>query len=195
MCCKYFPSRVSSCHVGARSVPVASVHIGSVHNRSCTYWACPLLAHRCGTVRPISWRSVNLDFCPLQLPLHPMGLTSLSRRTHGVKVQGSGDDGSKACGSTVSIQIPWTVSTPDRLFGSHYVAWHMSLFHWILSQIEASLHLPCTSSINITLFLSHFSSFCWKHTVRAHPSSLSETTQFSCCIRHQHPPFNHSLTW
>ena len=100
-----FHIRVSGCHMGARSIPVASVYAGSVHNRPCTSLACPLSAHGCGIVRPISWRSINLDFYPLQLPPHPMGPSSLSERTRGVTVQGSGDDGSKACGSTVSIRM------------------------------------------------------------------------------------------
>ena len=41
-------------------------------------------------------------------PLGPFhgDLSSLSGRTHGVMVKGSGDDSSKACGSTVSIRIP-----------------------------------------------------------------------------------------
>ena len=53
----------------------------------------------CGTVRPISWRSVNLEFYPLQFPPHPMDLSPSSRRTHGVMVQDSGDDGSKFRGT------------------------------------------------------------------------------------------------
>ena len=72
----------------------------------CTNWACPLSALGLGFVRPISWRSINLDFYPLQLPPHPMGSSSLSARTHGVIVQGLGDDGSKACGLTNSRRTP-----------------------------------------------------------------------------------------
>ena len=101
-----FPILVSGCHVGAQSVLVAFIYAGSIHNRPCTSRACPLSAHGCGTVRPISWRSVNLDFYPLQLPPHLMGPSSFRGRTCGVSVQGLGDDGSKACGSTVSIQTP-----------------------------------------------------------------------------------------
>ena len=52
----------------------------------------------CGTVRPISWRSVNLEFYPLQLPPHPMGPSPSSGRTRGVTVQDSGDNGSKSMG-------------------------------------------------------------------------------------------------
>ena len=69
----------------------------------CTNWARLLSALGCGSIRPISWRSVNLDFYPLQLPPQPMGSSSLSGRTRGVTVQGSGDDSSKICESTVSI--------------------------------------------------------------------------------------------
>ena len=52
----------------------------------------------CGPVRPISWRSVNLEFYPLQLPPHPMGPSPSSGRTRGVTVQDSGDNGSKSMG-------------------------------------------------------------------------------------------------
>ena len=96
MCCKYFPSRVSSCHVGTRSV-----HVAFVHNRRYMCWGCPQLAHGYGTVRPISEISVKLDFYPLQLPPHLMGPSSFIGRTHGVTVIGSGDDGPKASGSMV----------------------------------------------------------------------------------------------
>ena len=100
-----FPIMVSGCQVGARSVLVASIYAGSVHNRPCTSWARPLSAHECGIIRPISWRSINLEFYPLQLPPHPMGLSSLNGRSCGVTVPGSWVDGSKACGLTV--QSSW----------------------------------------------------------------------------------------
>ena len=114
-----FPSRTFGCHVGAWSVPIAPVYAGYVHNRPLHIWARPLSALGRGSVKPTLWRSVNLDFCLLQLPPHPMGSSSLSGRTRGVMVQGSGDDGSKACRSTVSIRTSWIVPTLDRLSGSH----------------------------------------------------------------------------
>ena len=129
-------------------------------------------------------------FTLFSCPLYPMGSSSLSGRT----VQGSGDDGSKACGSTVSMRMPWTAPTPDRLSGSHYDAWHMSLFNWILPRIEVSLRLPCTSSINITLFLSHFSIFSW--------NTLLEHYRYPCqrplclvvvSIINTLPPFIHKI--
>ena len=67
---------------------------------------------------------------------------------------------------------PWTVPTPNRLSGSHYVAWHVSSFHWILSRIEVSLRLPCISFINITLLFSYFFIFCW--------NTLSERIRHTC---------------
>ena len=59
----------------------------------------------------------------------------------------------------VWTRTPWTAPTSDKLSGSHYEAWHASPFDWILSRIEASLRLPCTSPINTRVFLSHFSIF------------------------------------
>ena len=190
-----FPIRVFGCHVGARSILVASIYAGSVHNRPCTSWAYPLSAHGCRTVRPISWRFVNLDFYPLHLPLHPMGPSSFRGRTHGVAFQGLGDDSSKACGSTVSIQILWTVHIPNKLSGRHL---------WRMTRVALSLDIisdrsVASSSVHFlykyhTLLFS-FLYFSLKDNVRALPSSLLETTQFSCCIRHQCPSSVHSLTW
>ena len=97
----------------------------------------------------------------------------------------------KIQGMTVLIQTRELYPPLTRCQETIYDAWHMSSFHWILSRIEASLRLLCTSSINITLLLSHFSIFCWKHTVRAHPLYLSETTPFNCSIRHQRPSSVH----
>ena len=119
-----FPSRVFDCHVGAWFVSVASVYAGSFHNKPLHNWARPLLTLGRGFIKPTSWRSVNLDFYPLQLPPHPMGSSSLSGRTRGVTIKGSGDDSSKACGSTVLVWMPWTVITLDRLSGSHL--WRMT---------------------------------------------------------------------
>ena len=58
------------------------------------------------------------------------------------------------------------VQTSDKLFESIYGAWHVSFFDWFLSQIEASLRLPCTFPIKTTAFSSHFSTF--------HRNTLSE---------------------
>ena len=59
-----------------------------------------------------------------------MGSSSLSEWTRGVTVQGSRDDSSKAYGLTVSIRMPWTVPTLDRLFGSHL---------WCMTRVTLSL--------------------------------------------------------
>ena len=133
-------------------------------------------------------------FTLFSCPLHPVGSSSFSGRTRGVTVQGSRDDSSKAYGSMVSIRMPWTTPTPDRLSKSNYDAWHVSLFDWILPRIEASLCLPCTSSINITLFLSHFSIFSW--------NTLSERFRHPCqrplhsivvSVINTLPPFIHKI--
>ena len=46
---------------------------------------------------------------------------------------------------------------PNRMSRTHLWLQRVSLSYWLLSQIEMSLRLPCTSSINITPFSSHFS--------------------------------------
>ena len=66
----------------------------------------------------------------------------------------------KIQGITVSIQTRELYLPLTGCSENIYYAWHVSCFHWILSQIEASLRLPCTSLINITLLLSYFSIFC-----------------------------------
>ena len=122
----------------------------------------------------------NHIFTLISCPLHPMGPSSVSRWTRGVTVQEIGgwrfktlgNDSSKVSGSTVKIRTSWTTSTPDRLSRSHYDTRHVSLFDWILTWIEASLRLPCTSSINMDAFLSHFSIFSW--------NTLSECNRHPC---------------
>ena len=116
---------------------------------------------------PFHGWSVNLEFYPLQLPPHPMGSSPLSRRTRGVTFQGSGGDDSKSRGWRFKIYGMTVLIRTHELYPpltscqeTIYDAWHVSSFHWILSRIEASLWLPCTSSINITLLLSHFYIFC-----------------------------------
>ena len=133
-------------------------------------------------------------FTLFSCPLHPMGSSTLSGRTRGVMVQSYGDEGSKACGSTVSMRMPWTAPMPNRLSRSHYDAWHVSLYDWILPRIEVSLRLPFTSSINISICLSHFSIFCW--------NTLSERNRYPCqrqlrpvdiSIINTLPPFIHKI--
>ena len=115
-----------------------------------------------------------------------MGLSTLSGRTNWVTVQSSGDDDSKfwwrfkVLGMMDQGPVGWRIQyrchelypCHDRLSGSNYDAWHMSLFDWIFPWIEASLRLPCTSSIYITRLLSHFSIFSW--------NTLSERYRHPC---------------
>ena len=67
----------------------------------------------------------------------------------------------KVHGMTVSIRTCELYPPLTGCSEAIYDARHVSSFHWILSRIEASLWLSCTSSINITLLLSFFSIFCW----------------------------------
>ena len=83
----------------------------------------------------------------------------------------------------------------DRL-SSIYEACHVSLFDWILYQIEASLHLPCISHIYNTPLSPQFYNFQPKHIVRAPSSTLSEHS-----VEHLYPStiqpstFRYSKWW
>ena len=68
-------------------------------------------------------------------------------------VQLSRDDGVMPDRVTVRTWNPSTMPTTDRLQGSHYEECHASPFDWVLSRIEASLRLLCTSPINNRDFL------------------------------------------
>ena len=70
------------------------------------------------------------------------------------------------------------------MFSSIYEVCHVSLFDWILYQIEVSLRLPCISHIYNTPFSPHFYTFQPKYIVRAPSSTLSDSDPFNCCTRH-----------
>ena len=158
----------------------------------CRSWARPLSAHRHGSVKPISRRFVSLDFCPLQLPPSPHGSVILWVEgpmgwwfnTTGMTVQ-----------RPVGRRMPWTALSPDKLFGSHL--WRMTrvalwldfILDWRIA--SSSVHLPYKYHILPFSFLH----FLLKHTVKAHPSSLSKTTPFRSCIRHHHTSSVHSPNW
>ena len=125
-------------------------------------------------------------FILFNCPLHPTGPSSLRGRTNGVMVQSSWDDDSKACGLTVSVRMSSTAQTSDRLSGSHYGAWHVSFFDWILSQIEALLHLPCTSSINTKVYLSRFFIFNWNILSKRNRHPCQRPPRSICFIRRWH---------
>ena len=143
---------------------------------------------------PFKGGSSGYIFTLFSCPLHPRGSSSNWEGPMGWRFKALGMTVQKACGSTVSMRLPWTAPTPDRLFGSHYDAWHVSLFDWILPRIEASLRLPCTSSINISVFLSHFSIF--------RRNTLSECNRHLCqrplhsvaiSVINTLPPFIHKI--
>ena len=84
----------------------------------------------------------------------PWGDGSRSKRR---RFQNPRDDDSKSKwwqfkiqGITVSIQTRELYLPLTGCSENIYYTWHVSCFHWILSQIEASLRLPCTFLINIT---------------------------------------------
>ena len=93
----------------------------------------------CGIVRPISWRSINLEFYPLQLPPHPIGPSLSSGRTCGVTIQDSRDDGSRfkireLCPPLTGC--PEAIMTHDTCHSS--IGYYLRskcrfVFHWILS--------------------------------------------------------------
>ena len=106
-----------------------------------------------------------------------MGPLKLSGRTNGVTVRYSRFDGAKK-------RTMHTAPIPDRLL-SIYDVRHMPFFDWTFPWIEASLHLPCTSYIYITLPPFSFLYFQLKHIVKALLSTLSESDPFNTCTRHQ----------
>ena len=133
-------------------------------------WAYPLSAHGLGSVRPnimkvrhawvdepIGWRFNILWGWRFKV----LGVDSSPRGWHELR------------------------SFVDRL-SSIYEVWHVSLFDWILSRIEASLRLPCISHIYIciTILLPHFSTFQLKHIVKAPSSTLLESVPSNICTRH-----------
>ena len=105
----------------------------------------------------------------------------------GVTVQSS-------VGRRFQTRMPWTAPMPDRLSGSHYDAWHVSLFDWILSRIKASLRLLCISSINISVFLSHFSIFSWNTLLEhnCHPCQRP-IRSVAISVINTLPPFTHKI--
>ena len=82
-------------------------------------------------------------------------------KVQDMTVKSPGDDSSKSRGwrfevQGMTVRSPggdgfdtdlWTMSTLTGCLEAIYDAWHVSYFHWILSWIETSLRLPCTSSI------------------------------------------------
>ena len=150
-----------------------------------------------------------LYFYPLQLPPSPHGPVNLEWKDQlgdGSKfwgwqfkvlmtIQSSRDDGSRACGLTDSMQMPWTVPLPWQVVRKQL--WRMTC---VTFRLDFSLDWSvASSSVHFfykyhTLLFSFFH-FPLKHNIRVLLSSLSKTTPFSCCIRHQRPSSVHSLTW
>ena len=158
----------------------SNFHLGFLlHGPLYKFWA-RLMPTDIDSSSPFKGGPSDQIFTLINCPLHPIGLSSFSRWTQGVTVQEIGgwrfktlgNDGSKVSGSTGKIRKSWTKSTPVKLSGTHYDTRHVSLFDWILAQIEASLRLPCTPSINMDTFLSHFSIFSW--------NTLSECNRHPC---------------
>ena len=104
-----------------------------------------------------------------------------------------------ACGLMVSMWMPSTMQTSDRLSESHYGAWHVSFFDWFLSRIKALLYLPCTSPINTRVYLSHFFIFNWNILSERNRHPCQRPPRSFCYINHWHTPSVHlvypSLIW
>ena len=133
-------------------------------------------------------------FILFSCPLHPMGSSSNYEGPMGWWIKALGMTVQKNCGSIVSMRLLWTAPTLDRLFRSHYDTWHVSLFDWILPRIEASLRLPCTSSININVFLSHFSIFCRNTLLECnHHLCQRPLRSVAVSIINTLPPFIHKI--
>ena len=151
-------------------------------------------------INPWTWihqahfsRPVGLYFYPLQLPPSPHWSIILERKDqmgwrfkiHGLTVL--------ACGLMVSMWMPSTMQTSDRLSESHYGAWHVSFFDWFLSRIKALLHLPCTSPINTRVCLSHFFIFNWNILSERNRHPCQRPPRSFCYINHWHTPSVHLL--
>ena len=142
---------------------------------------------------PFKGGSSGYIFTLFSCPFHPKGSSSNWEGPIGWWFKALGMTVQKACGLTVSMRLTWTVPTPDRLSRSHYDAWHVSLFDWILPRIEASLSLPCTSSINISVFLSHFS-ISWNILLeRNHHPCQRPLRSVAISIINTLPPFIHKI--
>ena len=90
---------------------------------------------------------------PLQLPPPPMGPSSFERKDLW-------GDGLESHWLTVQNSVNYACILTSCQCQEHiYDSRRVSLLYWLLSQIEVSLRLSCTSSINITPFSSHFSTF------------------------------------
>ena len=111
-------------------------------------------------------------FTLFSCPLQPMGSSTLSGRTYGVTVQNSGDDGSKACGSTVFNTDAMNCANAWQVFRKPL---------WCTPRV--ALWLDFTSDRSVASSSVHFLykyqylsfsflHFQLKHTVRAQPSSL-----------------------
>ena len=103
-----------------------------------------------------------------------MTVETLSRRWHS-----QWDDGWNVRSSGIK--------SSDKLPESIYGAWHVSSFGWFLSQIEASLRLPCTSPIKINLL--PLISLLFAENILSkrarHPCQRSVHSTF--CITRSHP--------
>ena len=137
-------------------------------------------------------KACRTPFYPLQLPLSPLLVHHYwEGGPNGVTVKNLWVDDSRFIGWRLKwlgwwwlgwrlkMQTSSGVQTSNRLSGSIYGAWEVSFFDWFLSQIEASLRLPCTFRINTRVFSSHFFIFSWNilserncHPCQSDPSIL-----------------------
>ena len=84
------------------------------------------------------------------------------------------------------------IQSSDKLPRSIYGAWHMSSFGWFLSQIEASLRLPCTSPIKTT---PSFSFFYFSQKTHCQSASIIVVRDPSVQLLHHSISSVHSFPW
>ena len=185
VCRKYFPFEVSA-------IP----------------WAYPLSAHGHGSVRP-NLMKVHAIFLPSSVaPFTPWvrqpwveGPIGWRFKVLGMTIQSSDDD-SKFWGwrikglwvdgfnaDAVNRTLPWQVVQKQLWRMTRVILWLGFSSDWRVA--SSSVHF---------LYIYHtppfsFLHFQLKHTVRALPSSLSESDLFSSCICHRHNSFVHSQIW
>ena len=151
-------------------------------------WACPLSAHRHGSVRPILQGPSGFIFILFSYPLPLFWSVVIEKEgqmgwrfkkiigwqfnVQGLTAQMTGLTVTRLMGWRLKTKTSSGVQTSDKLFGSIYGTWHVSFFDWFLSGIEASPRLPCTFPIKTTPFSSHFSTF--------RRNTLSEHVRHNC---------------
>ena len=164
-----------------------------------TSWACPLSAHGHGSVRPIFKARRALFLSSSATPFTPLVHHPWEEGPNGVTVQNLWVDGSNASG--LMVQDLWVdgsnecgltdqMRTPSSCANIWQVVWKplWCMTHVVLWLVFISLRLPCTSPINIRVYLSHFFIFSW-NILSEHNCHPCQTAPFILLYQ----PSTHSL--